>query len=134
MTPQSFYTRFQKALHDVKLLDCCYEKELDDTKAKIIFFNSFPREHIQDYVHHSQCDFDNEPLKDFKSFFQGHFDANTLKKNDQPNNCQYDKGKASSHNHVSFTTMMKLVHHLKQTLLFLTVPWTLQLILPWSMP
>ncbi len=38
MTPQSFYTCFQKTLRAVKLLDCCYEKELDDTKAKTIFF------------------------------------------------------------------------------------------------
>ncbi len=30
MTPQSFYTCFQNALHAVKLLDCCYEKELDN--------------------------------------------------------------------------------------------------------
>ncbi len=46
-TPQSFYTRFQKALHAVQLLDCHYEKELDDDKTKIIFFYSFPKEHIQ---------------------------------------------------------------------------------------
>ncbi len=41
MTPQSFYTRFQKAFRAVKILDHCYEKELDDTEAKIIFFILF---------------------------------------------------------------------------------------------
>ncbi len=50
MTPQSFYTLFQKALCPVKLLDHCYERELDDTEAKIIFFYSFPKEHILDYL------------------------------------------------------------------------------------
>ncbi len=38
MSPQSFYTRFQKALHAVKLLDRCYEKELDDAEAKSTYF------------------------------------------------------------------------------------------------
>ncbi len=38
MTPQSFYAGFQKALHVIKLLDQIYEKQLDDDKAKIIFF------------------------------------------------------------------------------------------------
>ncbi len=51
MSPQTFYTCFQKAIHTVKLLDHCYEKELDANKAKIVFFYSFPKEHIQDYVY-----------------------------------------------------------------------------------
>ncbi len=63
MSPQSFYTHFQKALHAVKLLDNYYEKELDNDEANIIFFYSFPKEHIQDYVHHSQQNFDDKTLK-----------------------------------------------------------------------
>ncbi len=43
MSPQSFYTRFQKVLHAVKLLDRCYEKELDNKEAKIIFSMPFLR-------------------------------------------------------------------------------------------
>ncbi len=42
MSPQSFYTRFQKALRAVKLLDRCYEKELDNNVAKLIFFLRLP--------------------------------------------------------------------------------------------
>ncbi len=38
MTPQPFYTRFQKVLHAIKFFDGCYEKELYNDKAKIIFF------------------------------------------------------------------------------------------------
>ncbi len=38
MSPQTFDTSFQIVMHTVKLLDCCYEKELDNEKAKIIFF------------------------------------------------------------------------------------------------
>ncbi len=37
MSPQTFYTSFHKALHAVKLLDCYYEKDLDDDRAKILF-------------------------------------------------------------------------------------------------
>ncbi len=86
MTPQSFYTHFQKALCAVNLLDLCYEKELYDAEAKIIFFDSFLKEHIVDYVHHSQCNFDNETLHDLKNFFQGHYDTNPPKKTDCPSN------------------------------------------------
>ncbi len=63
MTPQSF---FKKVLHAVEHLDCYYEKELDYDEAKIDFFYSFPKEHIQDYVHHSQQYFDDKTLKDLK--------------------------------------------------------------------
>lgn len=38
MASQSFLTRFQKVLDAAKLVDCCYEKELDDKEAKILFF------------------------------------------------------------------------------------------------
>ncbi len=86
ITPQPFYTRFQKAFHAVKLLDCCYERELDDDEAKILFFYSFPKEHIQDYVHHGKRDFDIDTLEFLKNFFQGHYDANPPKKN----NCTND--------------------------------------------
>ncbi len=70
MTPQSFYTCFQKALRAVKILDHCYEKELENTEFFIIFFYSFPKDHIQDYVHHGQHSFDNKTLKDLKNFFR----------------------------------------------------------------
>ncbi len=103
MTPQSFYTRFQKALFAVKLLGRCCEKELDGTKAKSIFFYSFHREHIQDYICHSQCKFDDKTLEDLKNFFQGNYDTNTPKKNEPQTNCQNDKGQASSQNCVLFT-------------------------------
>ncbi len=43
MTPQSFYTHFQKALCAVNLLDHCYEKEFNNDKAKISFFTHSPR-------------------------------------------------------------------------------------------
>ncbi len=43
MTPQSFYIRSQKALHAIKLLDCYYEKEVDNDNAKNIFFYSFSK-------------------------------------------------------------------------------------------
>ncbi len=69
MTPQSFYTCFQKALRVVKLLDRCYEKDLNDDKAKIIFFYSFPKDHIQDYVRHGQRNFDNDTIEDLNNFF-----------------------------------------------------------------
>ncbi len=72
MSLQSFFTCIKKALHAVKLLDCCYEKELDNEEAKILFFYSFPKDHIQDYVYLSQRSFDNDTLKDLKNFFQGH--------------------------------------------------------------
>ena len=76
MTPQSFYTHFQKVFRAVKLLDHYYEEDLDDDEAKIIFFYSFPKENIQDYVCHSQRNFDNKTIEDLKHFFQGHFDTN----------------------------------------------------------
>ncbi len=38
MSPQTFYTHFQKAMHVVKPLDCLIEKELDDDESKIILF------------------------------------------------------------------------------------------------
>lgn len=51
MSPQTFLTFFQKVLQVVKLVDCYYEKELDDKEAKILFFYSIPKEHIQVYVY-----------------------------------------------------------------------------------
>ncbi len=36
MSPQAFLICFQKALRAVKLLDHCYEKELDNDKAKVL--------------------------------------------------------------------------------------------------
>ncbi len=68
MTLHSFYTCFQKVLHAVKLLDHCYEKDLDYDETKILFFYSFPKEHIHDYVHHGKCDFNTDTLKDLKNF------------------------------------------------------------------
>ncbi len=62
MTPHSFYTRFSKVLYAVKLLDYCYEEELD------VFFYSFPKEHIQDYVYHDKRDFYTDTPKDVKNF------------------------------------------------------------------
>ncbi len=56
-------------MHAVKLLDCCYEKELDDNKAKIIFFYSFPKEHIKDYVYHGNHVIKQDTLEDLKNFF-----------------------------------------------------------------
>ncbi len=41
--------------------------------------------------------------KDLKNFFQGHFDTNTPKKNDCPNNHQPDRGQPSSRNCITFT-------------------------------
>ncbi len=43
MSPQSFYTLFQKALCAVKLLDHCCKKELDNDKENILIFIHFPR-------------------------------------------------------------------------------------------
>ncbi len=43
MTPQSFCTRFQKALCAVKLLDHHYEKAMDNEEAKVIFFTPSQR-------------------------------------------------------------------------------------------
>ncbi len=70
MSPQSFYTHFQKALRAVKLLDCYYEKELNDNEAKIIFFYAFPKGHIQDHVRHKQRNFDDQKIEDLKNFFK----------------------------------------------------------------
>ena len=102
VSPQSFYTRFQKALRAVKVLDRHYEKELDDDEAKIIFLYAFPNDQIQDYVHHGQRNFDNETIEDIKNFFQGHFDANPPKKTDKPNNRRNERSQSSSRNRVSF--------------------------------
>ncbi len=102
ISPQSFYTRFQKALRAVKVLDRHYEKELDDDEAKIIFLYAFPNDQVQDYVHHGQRNFDNETIEDIKNFFQGHFDANPPKKHDKPNNRRNDRSQSSSRNRVSF--------------------------------
>ncbi len=63
MTLQSFCTHFQKALSAINFLDYYYEKELDNDKSKIIFFYLFSKEHIQDYVHYSQQNFDDKTLK-----------------------------------------------------------------------
>ncbi len=65
MSPQTFYTCFQKALHAFKLLDCCYERDLDDNKAKILFFS---KERIQDYAYYGNCDFNFETLENLKKF------------------------------------------------------------------
>ncbi len=82
MSHQSFLTCFEKELHAMKLLDCCYEKERHNEDAKILFFYSFPKDHIQDCVYHSQCNLDDDTLEDLKNCFQGHYDANLPKKND----------------------------------------------------
>ncbi len=47
----------------VKLLNCYYEKELYDDKAKIIFVYSFPKEHILDHVCHSLQNVDDKTLE-----------------------------------------------------------------------
>ncbi len=31
ISPKTFYTQFQKVIHAVQRLDCCYEKELNNT-------------------------------------------------------------------------------------------------------
>ncbi len=98
MSPHAFLTCFQKTLHAVKLLDCCWEKELDDMKAKICFFHSFPQDHIRDCLFHGHCDFNTDIMKDLKNFFQGHFDAIYPRKN-----CFEDKDQASHCQKVSFT-------------------------------
>ncbi len=49
------------------LLDCCDEKELDNEEAKVLFFYSFLKEHINDYMHHGNYDFDSETLEDLKN-------------------------------------------------------------------
>ena len=103
MTPQSFYTCFQKALHAVKMLDRFYEKELDNNEAKIIFFYAFPVTQIQDYVRHGQRNFDQETIEDLKNFFQGHFDAAPPKKNDKPTNRRNERSQSSSRSRVSFS-------------------------------
>ncbi len=103
MSPQSFYTRFQKALRAVKLLDHCYEKELDDNEAKIIFFYAFPAAQIQDYVCHGQRNYDQETIEDLKNFFQGHFDAAPPKKNDKPINRRNNRSQSSAHSRISFS-------------------------------
>ncbi len=82
MSPQAFLTCFQKALQAVKLLDCCYEKELDNDKGKVLFLYSFPKEHMKDYIHHGNHDFDSETLQDLKNFFQGHYNATPPKQHD----------------------------------------------------
>ncbi len=43
MSHQTLYTHFQNAMHVVKLLDHCYEKELKNAKAKINIFIHPPR-------------------------------------------------------------------------------------------
>ncbi len=68
MTPQTFLTCFQKALCAVKLLDCCYEKELDDIKAKILFSYLLPKDYINNYLYHGNHYFDSETLDDLKNF------------------------------------------------------------------
>ncbi len=91
MTPKAFLTCFQKALQAVKLLDCCYEKELDDEEAKVLFIYSFPMELINNYIHYGNRDFDSETLEDLKNFFQGHYYATPSK---QPDCCNH-QGQAS---------------------------------------
>ncbi len=68
MSPQTFYTGFQKAMHAAKQLDCCYFLDLDKDETKILIIYSFPKEHIQDCVYHGNCDFNSETLKDLKIF------------------------------------------------------------------
>ncbi len=55
--PNIFSHASRKAMQAVNLLDCCHEKELDDEKAKILFFCSFPLNHIRYYIGHSQENF-----------------------------------------------------------------------------
>ncbi len=103
MSLQPFYTHFQNALHAVKLLDHCHEKDLDNNKSKIIFFYSFPKEHIQDHVYYSNCDFDSETLEDLQNFFQGHYYANPPKKTHPQNKQCNNKGHTSHCICVAFT-------------------------------
>ncbi len=67
-TRQVFLTHFQKTLRAFRLLDHCYEKGLDYMEARILFCHSFPKEHINYYVHIANCDFDPKTLEDLKNF------------------------------------------------------------------
>ncbi len=70
MNPQSFYTRFQKALHAVKLMDHCYEKELNNTEAKIIFFILFLKNTSKIMYVTVNTILMTRLSKDLKNFFQ----------------------------------------------------------------
>ncbi len=99
ISPQAFLACFQKALWAVWLLDHYFEKELVNVKDKVSFFYSFPKEHINNYIHHGNCDYDSKILEDLKIFFQGHYNANPPKQPDQCNN----QGQASCCNHTMST-------------------------------
>ncbi len=93
-------------------MDCCDETELDNDKAKILFFYSFPKEHIQDYVYHGNFDFDLETFEDHKNFFQGNYDANPPKKTDKQNVWHNKKGQSSCLLLSFLVTMMMPPPHL----------------------
>ncbi len=59
MSPQHFLTHFHEALQEVKILDCCYKKELDDEWPTSCSFESFPQPHITNYVYQTNHNFDN---------------------------------------------------------------------------
>ncbi len=67
MKPQVFLTHFQKVLRAIKLLNHCYEKDLDDEEAKVLFFYPSLRNEC-DYIHFGNCDFDSETVEDLKIF------------------------------------------------------------------
>ncbi len=49
ISPQHFLTCFQKAVNAVKILDCCYKKDIDNEEAKICFLL------LSSYSYHQLC-------------------------------------------------------------------------------
>ncbi len=102
MFPQTFYTHFLKALHAIELFNDCYNKDLDDNKAKILFFILFPRNAFKIMYIMVILTSIQTPWKSSKNF-HCHYDANPSKKTNWLNTHCNKKGHASHCNCVTFT-------------------------------
>ncbi len=70
MSPQKFLACSKKALEAVKVLGRCYETELNDVKAKILFNYSSPQSHVKEYLCQFHRNFDNKTLESLNDYFQ----------------------------------------------------------------
>ncbi len=85
------------------------------------FFYSFPKEYIQDYVYHSQSDFDKDSLEDLKNFFQDHYDANPPKKTDCKDH-EGDKGQPPCCNQLLSHLVKMAIQMMRLPLCLLAAP------------
>ncbi len=68
ISPQHFLLSFPESVCAIGLVNSCYNKELNNTKARIFFFYSCPQTHIRDYIDHSNSNIDNDTLEDLINF------------------------------------------------------------------